>query len=583
MGLLVSFVKISHLYKLFIILGILLYTTRVSAQDWSLKIHDDNISENIKPIKYEHVLKDSLAVLREIHIYVLKLHELSFLEAAMDSIIYTNKQVEAFVHVGSRHNWSMLHSGNVPDEYLYKSGYKQKFYSKTRFSYKELASLENRVIKYSENSGFPFARIELDSIELSDSYFSATLNYKSGPLIRFDTVALVGTARVKRRYLESYLGITPGALYNQQKVQNLDRQLRQLQYLKVVKTPEVFFSNGKAQPVLFANLRKCNQLDGYLGFQPGAGASGKLLLTGEFNMNLKNLLQSGKELLVQWKRYDIQSQLLKTSYLHPRLFHSNIDIKLNFDLLKQDTSFLILDRNAAIYLALNATSKIKFFTGLKSNASLGNAQASNVEGGNYDFKFFNYGIGYTLATLDDVFYPMKGWNITFDVSTGNKKILNYVPLNTETSIPTSSMQWAGEANVQAFIRIGKKATLLNQFQGGAVQSQNLVLSDLYRVGGLKTLRGFNENQYYTSDFAIYTLEYRYFTDESSYVMLFVNQGYIHNQLNDDYTDWPTGFGTGISFSTKAGIFQFIYALGNAKDQPINLNLSKIHFGLVSRF
>lgn len=572
------------MYKLFAILGILLCTAaNVLAQDWSLNIQNDNISENIKPIKYEHTLKDSLGVLREIHIYILKLHEASFLEAAMDSIIYTKKHVEAFVHVGSRHNWSMLHSGNVPDEYLYKSGYKQKFYSKTRFSYRELASLENRVIKYSENSGFPFARIELDSIQLTESYFSATLNYTSGPLIRFDTVALVGTARVKRRYIESYLGITPGALYNQQKVQNLERQLRQLQYLKVVKAPEVFFSTGKAQPVIFVNTRKCNQLDGYLGFQPNSNTSKKLLLTGEFNMNLKNLLQSGKELSIQWKRFDVQSQLLKTSYVHPRLFHSNIDMKLNFNLLKQDTSFLTLDRSAAIYLGLNSTSKIKFFTGLKSNTALGSTQMNSTQGENYDFKFFNYGIGYTLATLDDVFYPMKGWNITVDASTGNKKILNYEPLSTENAIPTSAMQWAAEANVQAFIQIGKKATLLNQFQGGTVQSQNLVISDLYRVGGLKTLRGFNENNYYVSDYAIYTLEYRYFTDESSYVMLFANQAYVYNKINSDFTDWPIGFGTGISFSTKAGVFQFIYALGSAKDQPLNLNLSKIHFGLVSRF
>ncbi|WP_051081608.1 POTRA domain-containing protein [Cytophaga aurantiaca] len=572
------------MHKLFTILGILLCTaTNALGQDWSLNIYNDDASENFKPVKYEHVLRDSLGVLREIHVYILKLHELSFLEAAMDSVVYKNKQVEAFVHVGSKHNWSILHSGNVPDEYLYKSGYKQKFYSKTRFSYKELASLENRIIKYSENSGFPFARIELDSIQLTESYFSATLDYQSGPLIRFDTVALVGSARVKRKYIESYLGITPGALYNQQKAQNLERQLKQLQYLKVVKAPEIFFSAGKAQPVLFVNVRKCNQLDGYIGFQPNSSSSKKMLLTGEFNMNLKNLLQSGKELSVQWKRFDVQSQLLKTSYLHPRLFHSNIDIKLNFNLLKQDTSFLTLDRNAAIYMGLNATSKIKFFAGLKSNTALGSTQTNSNEGNNYDFKFFNYGVGYTLMTLDDIFYPMKGWNVTIDVSTGNKKILNYESLSTDIAIPTSAMQWTGETSVQAFIRVGKKATLLNQFQGGTVQSQNLVLSDLYRVGGLKTLRGFNENNYYVSDYAIYTLEYRYFTDESSYVMLFANQAYVHNKLNGDYTDWPIGFGTGISFSTKAGIFQFIYALGYAKDQPLSLNLSKIHFGLVSRF
>ena len=191
-------------------------------------------------------------------------------------------------------------------------------------------------------------------------------------------------------------------------------------------------------------------------------------------------------------------------------------------------------------------------------------------------------MGYTLNTLDDIFYPMNGWDVTIDVSTGKKEILNYVPIGSE-DIPVNSVQWTLEGEIGRFWRIGKKATLLNHLQGGIVQSDNLVLSDLYRVGGLKSLRGFNENNYYTSDYATYTLEYRYFTDESSYVLLFANQGYIVNKLNNNFTDWPIGFGTGISFSTKAGIFQFIYAMGYAKDQPLSLNLSKIHFGLVSRF
>jgi len=572
---------LSRLFIIFLILLCPIFS--VFGQNWNLVIYGHDIPEGMKPLDYEHNFKDSLNMLRQVHQYVMQLHEGSYLEAATDSLVYKKDTVEAYVHIGPRHHWSLLHSGNVPDEYLYKSGYKQKFYSQTRFSYKELASLENRVIKYSENNGYPFALIGLDSINIAESYFKATFNYQPGPLIRFDTLAIVGNVKVKRKYLESYLGLTPGALYNQQRVQNLERQLRQIQYIKVSRSPEVFFSKGKAQPVLYIDSRKCNQLDGYIGFQPNSKANGKLLLTGEFNMNLKNLLQSGKELYVQWKRFDVQSQLLNTSYLHPRLLHSNIDIKLDFNLLKQDTSFLILDRKASVFLTINAASKIKFFTGLKSNTALGNTQTSNAAGANRDFKFLNYGLGYTFNSLDDVFYPMKGWNIDFDVATGSKRIFNYTPVSGEASIPLNAMQWSFDIDIQKFMRIGKRATLLQHLQGGAVQSQNLVLSDLYRVGGLNSLRGFNENNYYATDYAVYTLEYRYFTDETSYVILFANQGYLANSINNNYTDWPIGFGTGISFSTKAGIFQFIYALGEAKDQRLSLNLSKIHFGLVSRF
>jgi len=48
-------------------------------------------------------------------------------------------------------------------------------------------------------------------------------------------------------------------------------------------------------------------------------------------------------------------------------------------------------------------------------------------------------------------------------------------------------------------------------------------------------------------------------------------------------DTPTGFGMGVSFTTPAGIFNFAYGLGTSKVQPLNVNQSKIHFGIVSKF
>ncbi|MBC7450641.1 MAG: hypothetical protein H7259_04045 [Cytophagales bacterium] len=551
------------------------------AQEKILSIVLNDATDNMKRFDYEHSFKDSLSALREINRYVLQLHEASYLEAAADSVLHSKDSIKAYLHVGPKHNWSHLQSGNVPDEYLYKSGYKQKFFSNTRFSYKELSALENKVIKYSENNGYPFASISLDSISITEAYFNGTLHYEPGPMIRFDTVAIIGDARVKRKYLESYLGISPGSLYNHQKSITLEKQLRQIQYVKVTRSPEVFFALAKAQPVLFINVRKCNQLDGYIGFQPNSSSSGKMLLTGEFNMNLKNLLQSGKELKIQWKRFDQQSQLLNTNYLHPRLFRSNIDLGLEFDLLKQDTSYLILDRKASLAYALTSASKLRLFTALRTNSVLTSSPVQSSQGYNYDFKYTQYGLGYTFTSLDDIFYPMRGWSISLSASGGNKKITNITEAT--AGIPLNAVQWNVEGNIQKFFRVGKKATLLSHIQGGVVQSQNLVLSDLYRIGGLKTLRGFNENNYYTSDFALYSLEYRYFTDATSYILLFYNQAYICNTLNNNYTDWPLGFGTGISFSTKAGVFQFVYSVGSAKDQPLSFNLSKISFGLVTRF
>ena len=46
---------------------------------------------------------------------------------------------------------------------------------------------------------------------------------------------------------------------------------------------------------------------------------------------------------------------------------------------------------------------------------------------------------------------------------------------------------------------------------------------------------------------------------------------------------PFGFGLGISFETKAGIFSLNYALGYQENELAPLRAAKIHFGFVNFF
>ena len=44
-----------------------------------------------------------------------------------------------------------------------------------------------------------------------------------------------------------------------------------------------------------------------------------------------------------------------------------------------------------------------------------------------------------------------------------------------------------------------------------------------------------------------------------------------------------GVGAGMKLKLKNGIFEFAYGLGQFKRQVINPNLSRIHFGVKSKF
>ena len=125
-------------------------------------------------------------------------------------------------------------------------------------------------------------------------------------------------------------------------------------------------------------------------------------------------------------------------------------------------------------------------------------------------------------------------------------------------------------------------------QGGSMVNNGtgarLFRNEVYRIGGLKTLRGTDEAGIFASSYAIGTVEYRFLFEENSNFFVFVDQGWWEDQsVSPLLTDTPLGFGAGTSFETKAGIFSITYALGRQFSNPVELRGGKVHFGFSSLF
>ena len=108
-------------------------------------------------------------------------------------------------------------------------------------------------------------------------------------------------------------------------------------------------------------------------------------------------------------------------------------------------------------------------------------------------------------------------------------------------------------------------------------------NELFRFGGLNNLRGFNEEELFASVKAQLTVEYRFLLDKSSNVFVFYDQCMYENSALGYFKDQPFGFGAGISFGSKIGVFNITYALGKKFSNPIDFRSSKIHFGYTTYF
>lgn len=114
-------------------------------------------------------------------------------------------------------------------------------------------------------------------------------------------------------------------------------------------------------------------------------------------------------------------------------------------------------------------------------------------------------------------------------------------------------------------------------------NKNLFLNDLFRLGGLNSIRGFNENFFFAKRYVYANFEPRFYFDNYSYFLLFFDVAGMQGNTIREAVDYPISFGAGLSLETGEGAFNFIYALGKSSTQQLGFNFSKIHFGYTGRF
>jgi hemolysin activation/secretion protein len=110
------------------------------------------------------------------------------------------------------------------------------------------------------------------------------------------------------------------------------------------------------------------------------------------------------------------------------------------------------------------------------------------------------------------------------------------------------------------------------------------MNELFRIGGIRTLKGFDEQSIFASRYLITTVEYRYLFQQMANLVLFWNGAYYENIARSPLiSDKPYGFGAGLTMETKAGVFSLYYAMGKAFNNPLDWSKAKVHFGLVNYF
>jgi len=139
-------------------------------------------------------------------------------------------------------------------------------------------------------------------------------------------------------------------------------------------------------------------------------------------------------------------------------------------------------------------------------------------------------------------------------------------------------------NSENYLPLFKRQTLRIANFGAWYSAPDIARNELYRIGGFKTIRGINEEDIFASAWTVFSLEYRFILEQNSALFLFADQAWYEQRTVSQFiTDTPLGFGAGVNFETKSGIFTFTYALAQQFDNPILFRNARISFGFRNLF
>ncbi len=563
---------------------------KLQAQDFyvlSIKPTNNNERKIISGIDYrKKFVSDSLRQ-KEVNEFMLKLQALGYINARVDSVMKDEGKETLFVSLHEAYKWEHLGTGNLKDYVINDIGFREKDFKGRSFNYSRLIDIEEKIIDYYENHGYPFASVRLDSIEIRKGRISAAIQLEEGPLIKIDTIILQGFTKIHPKYINRLIDIRPGDFYQESKIKQIDRQLSTMGFATISGPTQISFRQNDAQIHIKLQKRTVNIFDGILGFQPNTGTENKLVLTGNLRLKLINSFKRGELIDLNWQSPQGASQNLYLHFAYPYLFNSPIGIDYEFKLLKQDSTFVNVRNKPGLLFLINGLDYIKISGDFYSSSTL-ESQSSNLPKNPaiLDFKSQIFNLEVNFKRLDYIFNPRSGWAARLSGGYGARNIIRQYNISDSfyDSIPLKTNQLKLSLQLQYFIPLFRRQTLLLSNKSALLDGSYLLENELFRIGGFSDLRGFDEISIYASTYSIFTIEWRMLLEKNSYINVFWNGAYVENKHRDikNY-DQPMGFGAGISFETKAGILNLSYAVGRQQGNPFEFNKSKVHFGYTARF
>ena len=432
-----------------------------------------------------------------------------------------------------------------------------------------ISVLENTLEQLSKtlaDKSYAFATLQLQNIQPENEIkIKAELVIDKGTKRTLQNIKVLGYDKFPRSYIKHFLGIKIRKSFRLERIKSQMELLNQLPFAQQKRPSEVLFTKDSTSVYLYLEKIKSNRFDGFIGFGTDE-TTGKIEFDGYLDLNLINNLNFGESLKLNYKSDEIDQKTLDIALQLPYLFGSPLGGTLNLNIFKKDSTFTTVQQGFKLFYQLNENQQLGLGVRLQQSSAITNTSDAFVEDFNSQFYEINY--NYIKRQKTDLLFPVQR-QLEMSVAFG-KRI-------------AASEQNQRQIRLKGFqiLNLNPKNSIFLKVHLEEIQSDQFLLNELLRFGGITSVRGFRENSLFATRLGLLCSEYRYRLSPGLFVHSVMDTGYFQDADNRDYQIF--GFGFGFGLRSNGGLLRLTYANGKTKNIPFDLSESKLHLSFTANF
>lgn len=432
----------------------------------------------------------------------------------------------------------------------------------------EVETTLNKIVKYYENLGHTFTNASLNNLVEIENILTAQLELSISQKRTIDHIVVKGYPEFPKKYLKHYLYIKPNSTFNLNSLNELYDVLNTISFVNQIKKPEVLFTKDSTTLYLYLKKKSNSAFDGIIGFSNEGNNSG-IKFNGYLDLSLNNILNKGESFNIHWENSQNANTALSLNFSTPYIFNSKINFSGNFSIFKQDT--LYINTKGMIDLGYNLNkNNIITLSGNSEKSEISSIQNTTTTIQNFNKKLI--GASYIFNIVEKPSYINRyKFRLNTGFLFGNRKNEN---TKTAQQIFNLFAEYTAHLNFRNAIYIKTTTQILN--------TTTVFENELFRIGGINSIRGFNEQSIFTPKYNVTNLEYQYKVNDDSYLYTITDFAILNN-INTNTTTQLYGVGLGYFLSTKRTILNLSYAVGTDYNTSFNINNSKVHIKITYPF